>query len=75
MRVVGWATFCVEGKNFSFDAPKRKATRKAMALQPQCADDGEERLYKDRSFAVEEVGGDPPTWEDEDEVNQVDGQR
>ena len=30
---------------------------------------------KDRSFAVEEVGGDPPTWEDEDEVNQVDGQR
>ena len=26
---------------------------------------------KDRSFAVEEVGGDPPTWEDEEEVKEV----
>ena len=62
-------------EKFLFRCTEEEATRKAMALQPQCADDGEERLYREGSFAVEEVGGDPPTWEDEDEVNQVDGQR
>ena len=33
------------------------------------------RKEKDSSFAVGEVGGGPPMWVDEDEVNQVNGQR
>ena len=74
MRVVGWATFCVEGKNFSFDAPKRKQ-RGRLWLCSRNVPTMEKREFtakeKDRSFAVEEVGGDPPTWEDEEEVKEV----
>ena len=52
MRVVGWATFYVEGK-FSLSMRRNVPTMKKRDFTAK---------EKDRSFAVEEVGGDPPTW-------------